>query len=452
MKKFYTFAFFASTILCANAGYPVASQRISLAENENSDLFCATYAAASDAIDMPVAKAPEANATLNDFVGVYEWNYYGFLSNDEGSKSSQLRIEVMDEATGAVLLLGWPLNFGVKAFIDIEAGTLSIPNKQPLGRDMQGDPAYFYLKEMYDGVGQLPGVSDAEYTVGQIDGTTITFPRYDLWTIGNYKDESGGYVMMRAVNRLTLKPGIDNNTGWEDFGTATFEDGWIPLRKDVFPQECPWQVKVQKNTEEDGLYRLQSPYLEADCPVPGVAEGYIVFSIADPDFVVVYPDVYSGYNNVTSKQNDMMYLFNLEGFYMMQTGNTKEEILKNFPIRTEEDKKQQALTGNIKGVDSFSFYRDGVATIHNCCFDVQVPAKQRYTWSSKTYGSHMFNMISKITIDRLVPSSVIDEVYMYDGDGQAEYFTLQGMRISEPVSGQVVIRRIGNKVTKVIVK
>lgn len=39
-----------------------------------------------------------------------------------------------------------------------------------------------------------------------------------------------------------------------------------------------------------------------------------------------------------------------------------------------------------------------------------------------------------------------------DANAPVEYYNLQGMRIAEPAQGQVVIRRQGNNVTKVIVK
>ena len=39
-----------------------------------------------------------------------------------------------------------------------------------------------------------------------------------------------------------------------------------------------------------------------------------------------------------------------------------------------------------------------------------------------------------------------------DAEAPVQYFNLQGIRINEPVAGQVVIRRQGNKATKVFVK
>ncbi|MDE6136052.1 MAG: hypothetical protein K2F97_01095, partial [Muribaculaceae bacterium] len=39
-----------------------------------------------------------------------------------------------------------------------------------------------------------------------------------------------------------------------------------------------------------------------------------------------------------------------------------------------------------------------------------------------------------------------------DENAPVEFFNLQGMRINEPAAGQIVIRRQGNQVSKILVK
>lgn len=426
MKKIYILALAASTAVSVHAELPPGNPTSQPLE----------YCVANDIASMPSMDADGASdphlTSIKDFNGAFEWSYYGFLQGNSGTRQGRLSMQVIDEATGAVLILGWPQGFAVKAFVDLEAATLTIPNKQPLGRDMNGNPAYFYLKEMTENEGSRPGASDAEATVGAINGDVITFPRLDLWAIGNYQDESTGFVSLTAINILTFLPDVDINGNWEDYGEAVFIDGWVPLRKNLVPAEHSWVVKVQKNADEEGLYRLDSPYLEPDCPDPGTDAGYIVFSIADPEFVVVYPNVYSGFRNVTSSKNDPLYLFNLEGFYNIGQGLSKEAIINAFQ----------------DGVEHFSTYADGVVDIHNCCFDITTPARQRYTWSNKTEGNLRFKMVSKITIDKL--AGVGDNTIVNE-DLPPEYYNLQGIRLDNPQPGQVVIRRHGDKAQKVIV-
>lgn len=49
-------------------------------------------------------------------------------------------------------------------------------------------------------------------------------------------------------------------------------------------------------------------------------------------------------------------------------------------------------------------------------------------------------------------SAGISDVTVDDDNAPVEYFTLQGMRLSQPEAGQIVIRRQGSKVSKILVK
>ena len=50
--------------------------------------------------------------------------------------------------------------------------------------------------------------------------------------------------------------------------------------------------------------------------------------------------------------------------------------------------------------------------------------------------------------------SGIDSIVTDSADENApvEYYNLQGIRLSEPVAGQIVIRRQGSKVSKIVVR
>ena len=55
------------------------------------------------------------------------------------------------------------------------------------------------------------------------------------------------------------------------------------------PAELPYDVVVERNVDFDGLYRIVNPYGESsplyDINLNSEGTGYIVFSIADPEFV-----------------------------------------------------------------------------------------------------------------------------------------------------------------------
>lgn len=84
-----------------------------------------------------------------------------------------------------------------------------------------------------------------------------------------------------------------------------------------------------------------------------------------------------------------------------------------------------------------------------------------YNSSFQTYSNGQWsNMasVSQIFIGGVIPkikdsgSSAIEDVIDNDDNAPVEYYNLQGVRINEPAAGQVVIRRQGSKVSKVVVR
>ncbi|MDE6497564.1 MAG: hypothetical protein K2L21_02765 [Muribaculaceae bacterium] len=74
------------------------------------------------------------------------------------------------------------------------------------------------------------------------------------------------------------------------------------------------------------------------------------------------------------------------------------------------------------------------------------------TWTVQVYDpdeDEMYNQLRAEYSD-YINAGVADAIV--DADAPVEYFNLQGMRINEPAAGQVVIRRQGNKATKIFVK
>ncbi len=75
----------------------------------------------------------------------------------------------------------------------------------------------------------------------------------------------------------------------------------------------------------------------------------------------------------------------------------------------------------------------------------------RANWSNMASVSQIFigGVIPKIKDSG---SSAIEDVIDNDDNAPVEYYNLQGVRINEPAAGQVVIRRQGSKVSKIVVR
>ena len=375
---------------------------------------------------------------VDAIAGEYEYNYNGLLNSSTGPQTGALTITVTNASTGAVAITGWPQNFVVKGIFDPAAGTLTIANKQSLGKDSYGDSNYFYLKDVTEDGKTVAGANDAAATVGVFADYTITFPSLDIWTIGDYDNESAGYWWMSYSNVLNgVDPTLDPNEGWEDFCTAQFEDGWILTGYTIsgapaLPTDRPWTVNVQKSLTEEGTYRLDNPYRADGSPIPSTSTktgGYIVFSLADPDFVIVFPEIFSGAVNGTTK----LCCVNTEGFYI-GLGLTKDEIL-----------------ANVSGTDNYeasTYVEDThVVSIPKCGFNFAGAFDTYYTWQTQDEVSLADNMNSKITLSR--GTSAIANVEVDDLNAPVVYYNLQGVRVENPANG-VFIRVQGNQATKIV--
>lgn len=423
MKKFYTLAL--SILLCGSA----------LAESRQ--LMVKTIAKSLNVVEasttlntqgvQPTLKRAGVFNNISDMAGAWEWAGQNLLdSNDPGG---ELTLTITNAATGEATISGFTQNMVLKATIDLAAGTVSIPNKQNLGRDNNGDINYFYLKDVKADGNLADGASAVAASVGTIEGNSIVFPEMDVWAFGDYNQENLGWWYLCYANTLTsLNFQGDPNEGWEDFGTATFEDGWIVPGSGENPADYAWTVDVQKSIETADLYRLDKPYIAEGSPFKSSSKaGYIVFSIADPTFVQVLPKVYSGANNGTTKLN----CFNIEGFYVAE-GYTKDVIAEALP--------------DLK----FSTYADGVVNVPNCRFNFAGATDKAYSWSTQDGTSLADKMVAKITIHKLAG---IDNVSVNnDADAPAEFFNLQGVRVANPQAGQLVIKRQGATVTKMIAR
>lgn len=199
-----------------------------------------------------------------------------------GSAPATLTITVTDEATGAAEVTGLmnsitPLN----ATIDLDACTVSIPNKQQVGEDADG-PVYFYVKAIGD-EGLEDGASAAEATVGSIDGSTITFPWDDAWAIGDFDNEGVGFYYLAYNNSLTIHvpedPNKDPNEGWTSLGMGKYKASSLAAMYGASTD--PVEVEVFEANEQPGIYKFVGLW-------PDMTDnGSMIVDATDPDFVIV---------------------------------------------------------------------------------------------------------------------------------------------------------------------
>ncbi len=387
------------------------------------------------------AKAP-AIATIDEVAGEYTWNYYGMLQNANGYLSGIVSLEVVDAATGEVNInglfsAGTGIAGHVKGYVDLEAGKLTVPNKQNLGPDSYGDTNYFYLKEIDDEGYTVDGASEAESVEATIDGKSFIFPELCVFAVGDFDNEALGWWMLTCENEFVEYAEPDDTldlSQWTKYSTATMEDGWIipvlQYQDDTFaePADFPLSVEVYQNNEDENLFALANPYTEASgFPLGGGQDGFIVLDIADPEFVLVYPGVFSGFMNGSNR----IYCFNVEGFWVA-AGYDKETI--------------QSVLTDLEWSTAVTDDKDITITVPNCRFNYPGAEDKQYTWNGRAEA-----MQAKIVIERPAGTGV-KGIENADSQIAPIYYNLQGVEVANPEAGQLVICRQGDKATKKIIK
>ncbi|MDE7465315.1 MAG: hypothetical protein K2M59_02655 [Muribaculaceae bacterium] len=439
MKKIYTLALAA---LMA-AGVSAADKK----ESAVGTIKTSTVEAQSMMSRVEGSVVSSGFKDMAEVAGTYTWSFSPLLNNLTSPKT--LTFEVSDATTGTVNITGWVngQNFVVKGTVDLVKNTVTIANKQYLGKDSGGDENYFYLKGA-DASGKiLDGASDQATTVGTISDNVVTFPSMDIWAIGDYNKESIGYWTMSYRNVITVPepetPVDEVEEGkWDVIGEAELIDGWITCGykrggEPINPADYPITCELQQNKENKNVYRLWRPYHMAGWTLAAnnesTRDGQIVFDVTDPKHVIVKAGKYAGFKN----NNGDFAVFGGLGWQVWMSGEKDGETVS----QSELESIYTFMEGKGYPFDTFDADKK-VVTVNKSNFDFNITCEKCYSWTDPiTYVS---------TITFKTNESGISEVGA--DQNEVKYFNLQGMEVSAPQAGELVIRKEGSKVSKVIVK
>ena len=415
MKKFYTVLMAAAAIVSANAAQKLEmSSALDMRADHTKGI---TKVEKAPALMMIPTK--ETKDDLGGIEGEYTWSYYSYI-NGQGASNVTITITLSNHIRQkyTVDLNGWE----VEATFNAVSNTLSFEANQDLGfNDYNQIQVYFYHR-IWNADGQGATTSSEPLVATYADGV-FTFGDDDIIAIGN---ESAGWFTYADSNVFTMGAAAWEDLtmpadGWVDYGTGTYTDGWL-VSGYTNVNNVPYEVRIEKNENEDGLYRIVNPYT-GDCPiVEGNADaeglGYIAFSIADPEFVTVLPGNYCGFTN----SNGGYLPTNLEGYYSMNYD--KETIISTLGITP-------------------SNYADGQANFDNLIFGTKDTPNGRYSWVDEE--DNEIPMHSTLVIHNL---SGIDGIATDSTIIPIEYYNLQGMRVMNPDNG-IYIKKQGDKAIKV---
>lgn len=424
MKKFYTLALAVlCTVLAAGATAHDFCKEVSVFPKNQSARPAKKHVLA-DVLRVKTA-APAAEEERGSIIGDFDWLYTSLIGGG-GDSQGVAQIYPSEIAQDSIVIF-FDYDFGVVAGYDEATGTVSIPANQylgPFGTNQGTVDVYFYHAVINDaGTGFDFVDAPLEAT---FDGSELVFDPYDCIAFGN--TELGGYFVFAAFNSMisATDEWVDNMPleGWEFYSYSTFVDPWLMIGvMGIDPAELPYDVVVERNVDVEGLYRIVNPYGESS-PIYEVnmntsGAGYIVFSVADPDFVTVQPLVFSGMND----GYDQYLCTNVEGFYSVLGGFSKEEIIG---------------AGILSGVSDYDEEKQQV-TFRNVVFSTKKTPDELYNWGDEIQPDGSLTLAVLTGVDSVA----------VDGNAAPVYYNLQGLRVDNPADGQILIKQQNGKAVKV---
>lgn len=365
--------------------------------------------------------------------GPYHWKCHWMLQ--QGSNPANLEIRLLDESTGEVEITGWvkTQDFRVLGVVDYDAGTLTLPNGQFVGKDTYGEDCYFYFKSTGPDGKILPGKNDVEEWSGYYAYDSFIFDGYDLWAIGHPDDESA-FWSLTYFNRLVRPVAVNEEEEgpWIDAGTCTIEDAWILPSfsfggKQLIPADYPFEAELQRHADNENLYRVWRPYHSEGYQLlpenESVYNGQIVFDISDPDHVVVKAGCYAGFADAIYGE---FCVFGMLGWQIHGFGSEWSPDLMSFVIEFMIEKGQP-----------FDTFKDNVVTVNYSVFDTSIDCEDYNSWNDNKY------VVSRIILPD--PDSVDSQI---SDEEDTRYYNLQGFEVKSPAPGSIVICRRGIKAEK----
>ena len=314
-----------------------------------------------------------------------------------------------------------------RTFVIFQPQYCGFTDEDPQNGNALGQYPYFISDMgtyMYN-LGQQREVINMLKCASTMRGNTIYVPQPTFGiTPDNASQAWVGEVTM--ISTITLPDNFDEEgENWESFGIATMIDGWItPGWKDedgrlINPDEHPIAVEIMQNIENPNLYCLVDPYHEADFAMVHQnltqSRTRIVIDMTDPEFVTVEPQTAAF---VARNDNDICQYFITEaGHYLLANGRTTEQI------------KQQGHNAT---------YANGIISIPTPLFSFELDSS--YIQWNAAPPTYIY-----------MPGAGVEST-INDATAPVEYYNLQGIRIDNPESGNMYIRRQGSHSDKILIR
>ena len=267
-----------------------------------------------------------------------------------------------------------------------------------------------------------------------------------IWTMHDpdtreYVNDYDGYYVLECAQGGDFGGNMSQDGEWTNLGNAVFMDGWVlpGLGIDQTDEANWYEVPLQRYKKDPNIFRLVDPYHTGPAAQFNESrdEGQIMFDVSDPDHVVfLFAD--AAFAN-TKLGLTSFYCYNTLGalkiyFPEYTTAQLVEKLGPDAPYTTFKD-----------GVVSLTYGYDEEDIEYDANFGQQYDPYGGYQWPDDE--GNFKDMSATIYFPENWNSGV--EAIGVDDDTEPVFYNLQGIRISEPRNGQIIIVN-GKKVVKTL--
>lgn len=213
-----------------------------------------------------------------------------------------------------------------------------------------------------------------------------------------------------------------DDSDWVDCGTVSFNEGIYTSNYGDDMPALTLTAPLQESISKPGYFRIKDAYsqhTELSALTHTTHSHYIYFDATDPDFVFIEP---STLGVGTSWGHGAILSF---GWRLAQNGQIEEGKANGYGGKYDTATKK-----------------------------ITFPENDMYLGEEDYSGGNFLRGSDVITFDMSGYSAINNVLSDADADVNApvEFFNLQGVRVANPTEGQLVIRRQGTKVEKVVLK
>ena len=278
----------------------------------------------------------------------------------------------------------------------------------------------------------LCAYSDGVLTLGEkfsMDGNEYTNV---LLSIGNNE----GYYTANMYGNFRIELPVNGNNDdadWVTVGTAEYTDDLLTLLYgDTTPEYQTWEVELQQYKKDQTMYRLVNPYLGWQNPFSDV-----VYDDTQDYNMVIYTLPALGLACIGDFETGMY----LQGLGMM--GITTDAFY--YSAMYGLDFTAQLMPELFASFNGTEITYPAYIMLEG----ERYPSMFAWFGTYSDEGLYQVNRSGKFRI-KFIPGgdNAVDSIM--DGEAEAEYYTLQGIRVNNPQPGELLIVRQGSKSRKII--